>query len=321
MNCLIPDETRLRAFCTQLEQLRPLPHHGALLEEAGRLLPERRWTHVLSQGGWHRPGGLIAGDGSRLTADLEVWLTTELVNCGDDMAIFLERHADDDLLVTRHSGRLHYLVASYGPGPEQFVQLEVEELQETLERRLINLLEPPTDLEELLEPFSTETLEPHPVEQPRYRFRRLLDLATLIDRLNAPVGQQAPLLRFMSEWSVSGAAPGRHFSDHWIIACDEHQDRYRNPQWSAVPVSVQARKLRGFHWHPQAQGVMLGEELRAFDRVAGYLGAWYFHRVVGTLVPDDLPERLLADLEAGFGYLPDVYVPLLQGWKASPYGF
>lgn len=319
MNHCLSDEATLRRLAEELEQARPRPHHSTLLTAARQILPSCSFHHALSRGGWYRPGGVIQPDGTRLALELEPWLDAEMEACGGDLESFLERHMDAGLLATRQSGRTHYFVSPYGPGPADFMQLEVEELQEVLDRRLFDPEDPPADLEELKEPLLPETLEAQPVGHPRYRFRRLSDMRQVLARLPAPVGQQAPLARFVAEWARSSAAGRGHFSDHWIIAVREHQDRYRNNVLSATPVSLHARQLKTFPWNAEARGVALSDQIHAFDRAAGYPAAWYFHLVSGAITPHEIAHGAMLDLLEGYGYLPEADAALLEGWANAPY--
>lgn len=310
------DEINLAA---EIEKISPRPHHSMLLEMANQIRPGCTFRYALNRGGWYRLGGVITADGKLLADNLEAWAKKELADCGGDMDALIERHADSNLLVTRHSGRTHYFVAPYGPAPADFLQLEVEELQEVLDRNLLDADHPPEDLQELIDPAMPGLLDAQPVAAPRYRFRRLLDVRQMLARLPAPYGQNLPLTRFMIDWAHSSAATRGHFSDHWIIALREHQDRYRNPVLSASLVSRHARELKPFPWNNELSGIELAAQLQAFDRAAGYSAAWYFHLVAGTITPPKIAFAVARDMDNQFSYLPDSEVALLQSWVNSPY--
>lgn len=318
MNGYPIDDHALRQLIAELEAAPPRPHHSGVVEAASRGLPGELFRYVLSRGGWYRPGGVVRPDGVWVAANLEAWAEAELAGCDGDMEAFIEGHGDDGLLATRHSGRTHYFVAPYGPAPADFLQLEIEELQEVLDRRLFSG-EPPADLQELIEPLQPSALEAHPVAPPYYRFRRLTDMRYVAARLPAPLGQAHPLARFLGEWMSSQRRLKDHFCDHWLIALREHQDRYRNPVLSASPVSLHARALKPFHWNPQARGVDAAGQLQAFDRAAGYPGAWYFHMVAGGLAPRAIAGVLAGDLDQGFRYLREQDAGLLVDWMRAPY--
>lgn len=320
MNGCLPDEPTLQRLSSEIEAAPPRPHHSALLASLASLLPGCEFRFALTRGGWYRPGGIIRPDGERVTDDLERWAEAELEACDNDLAEYLERHAAEALLATRHSGRSHYFVGVYGTGAADFVQLEIEELQEVLDRRLVDPDHPPTDLAELTDPTEPLSLDAQPVGRPYYRFRRLADMRRILARQFNPGPAQPPLVRFMAEWEQSQAGARGHFADRWVIGIREHQDRYRNAVLSASPIARHARKLKTFHWHPEASGTVLADQLQAFDRVAGYPLAWYFHLVAGGLVPRTIAYAVKADLEQGFSYLPEIGTRLLDRWVVEPYG-
>lgn len=319
MTLHMPDETMLRRIAADIEAISPRPHHAALLETVSRLISGCAFRHALERGGWYRPGGIIAADGAPVADALEAWAQSGLDACGGDFDELVERHADSGLLVTRHTGRTHYFVAACGPAPVDFLQLEVEELQEVLDRELIDIDRPPLDMQELLEPVAPVLLDAQAVGAPHYRFRRLIDVRQIIARASVAEGRAAGLLRMIAEWTHSSAAARGHFSDHWIVGLREHQDRYRNPVLSVAPVSRHARKLKPFQWNAELSGVQMSAQLHAFDRAAGYSAAWYFHLVAGNFTPPGVAYAVARDIEAGFSYLPDTEVELVRSWVAAPY--
>jgi hypothetical protein len=311
MSIYTPDETMLRTLAKEIESIPPRPHHSALLEVANRIRSGCTFRYALDRGGWYRSGGVISADGKRIADSLETWAKAELDSCGE-MNELVERYVDSGLLVTRHTGRTHYFVATYGPAPADFLQLEVEELQEVLDRKLINADALPEDMQELLEPMSPGEVDAQAVGAPQYRFRRLIDMRQAIAKASLADGRDAALARLLSEWTHSSAAARGHFSDHWVVALREHQDRYRNPVLSASLVSRHARVLKPFHWNVELAGVEMSAQLQAFDRAAGYPSAWYFHLVAGTFTPPKIAYAVMHDLDAGFSYLPETEVALVK---------
>lgn len=312
------DDATLRSLAEKIEKLPPRPHHSALLEIANRIKSGCTFHYALNRGGWYRQGGVMQPDGTRIADNLEAWAKAELDTCAGDMHDFVERHAKRDLLVTRHTGRTHYFVAAYGPAPADFLQLEVEELQEVLDRKLLDAANPPDDLQELIEPIAPDVLEAQPVGAPRYRFRRLIDMRQTVAKVSF-AERNAGLPRLLADWSHSSATARGHFSDHWIVALREHQDRYRNQVVSASLISCHARELKPFQWNIELSGVEMSAQLQAFDRAAGYTSAWYFHLVAGTFTPPKVAYAVARDLDAGFSYLPDTEAALIRSWVAAPY--
>ncbi len=319
MNSCVPDEATVQRLIAEIEASTPRPHHASLLAVAARLIPDCPCRFALTRGGWYRSGGILRADGARVSDSLEDWVIRELAECDDDLAEFMDRHAESELIATRHTGRTHYFVASYGSEPAAFLQMEVEELQEVLDRRLWDAASPPADAQELIDPIKPAGVPAQPVGAPRYRFRRLTDMRNVVARLQSPVGSLPALTRFMREWANSRGGTAAHFSEHWIVALREHHDRYNNVVLTAVPVSRHARELKPFHWDSGAHGLDVAAQLRAFDRAAGYPGAWYFHLVAGSLTPREMASIISQDLDSGFGYLSDAETALLRGWLRDPY--
>jgi len=319
MNSCLPDESTVQRLIAEIEASTPRPHHASLLAVAERLIPDCPCRFALTRGGWYRSGGLIRADGERVADNLDDWLAQELADCGEDLGEFMDRHGDSELIATRHTGRTHYFVAPYGPAPAQFLQMEVEEMQEVLDRRLWDAASPPTEAQELSDPLKPANVPAQAVAAPYYHFRRLTDLRQVTARLHSPIGSVPGLVRFMQEWAGSRSGSAVHFSEHWIVALREHHDRYNNAVLTATPVSRHARELKPFHWDSTLRGLDSAKQLQAFDRAAGYPGAWYFHLVAGGLTPREMATSVMNDLESGFGYLSDAETVLLGGWLREPY--
>lgn len=313
------DDKALNSLAQEIEKLSPRPHHSALMDAANRYRKGCEFKLALSRGGWYRPGGVIDKAGSRIAENLEIWATEQLAECDDDMLEFAERYVASDLRVTRHTGRTHYFVAAYGRAPQEFLQLEVEEVQEVLDRMLIDPSDPPEEMQELLEPIKPKLLESEAVGSSRYLFRRLVDMRQSAAKLSFAHGRGDGLPRFLLEWAHSSAASRGNFCNHWIVALREHLDRYRNPVISASLISCHSRELKLFQWNEELSGVDMSEQLHAFDRTAGYTSAWYFHLVSSNITPARIAYAVMRDLEAGFNYLPDTEAALLRGWITAPY--
>ncbi len=311
------DDATLSSLAAQIEKIPPRPHHSALLEIANRIRPGCEFRYALNRGGWYRSGGVMTADGQRLADSVAGWVKSQ--DCADDIAELVERFADSGMLVTRYTGRTHYFVAAYGAAPADFLQLEVEELQEVLDRKLIDAQHPPEDIQELIEPVMPALLDGQPVGAPYYRFTRLLDVRKTVAGAGTGNSRSAGLKRMLLEWTHSSAALRGHFSDHWIVALREHLDRYRNSVTSVSLVSCHARELKPFQWNIDLSGVEMSAQLQAFDRAAGYPSAWYFHLVTGTITPPKIAYAIVHDLDQGYRYLPDSEIALVRDWVSSPY--
>ncbi|THF59358.1 hypothetical protein [Pseudothauera rhizosphaerae] len=291
--------------------IRPVPGHATLVD-ALRREGGPQFTPRLSRGGWFRPGRILDADGNSVAEDALGWLEQAWSEVGEDADALAERYPGYQL--TRDQGITHYLVSIRGTGPTDYLQLEVEELQEVNSHPL-DACEGADSVEALV--VRPEGLPPPaPLGRRRYSFRRLTDIATHLVLIGAQAGKPAPVMRFLDEWARSSAGQQRHFSDHWVLALSEHLDRYRQTRFSAVPVAAHAPSWQGTE---EARGTELAQQLHDFDRAAGYSFAWYFHMVSGRRVPRSLPPKVYADLQEDLAYLPQRDIALVKEWVEAPY--
>lgn len=306
---------RIEALCRQIP---PARGHGALLSAINGLWPGVDFRPALSRGGWYRIGGVVKADGSRVADDLNAWAEDAWSDCGEDGAALAEQYGGAGLQATRVDGRTHYFVSSYGPGAADFLQLEIEELQEVTDRPLICTDSPPAELQELVDPACHHRAEPQPVGAPRYALRRLTDIGGFSQRLQSQRALTAPIVRMLQEWDAASAGRTGRFCDFWVLALSENLDRYRQPRLGAKPVAAPPAGMPSFAAAGKS-GLELGAALHDFDRRAGYSFAWYFSMLAGLAVPKSIPAAAWRDWEAGLRYLPDRDAEVLQGWIVQPF--
>jgi hypothetical protein len=103
---------------------------GALVKALSNALPEWKFRHALSRGGWYRLGGILDNNGQRVSDSLESWVEAGIDQRDGDFAQFGDDFAGQKLYATRLVGQTHYLVASADDSSDGFLQLEIEDLQE-----------------------------------------------------------------------------------------------------------------------------------------------------------------------------------------------
>ena len=299
-----------------IAQVKPRPHHAPLIEYLEKTWPEVTIKHQLTRSGWYRPGGVLSFSGQELSKDLEAWLNQSLEKVED----FAQLLVDLEIMqprVTRYNGSTHFFTVRYGDHPLACWQLEIEELQEIMDRLLLNPDGPePEDIADLLEPLQPATLDGQALGAPHYRLGRLLHLRESVqEAVNAPL-----IERFLQEWQEG---PGRDqvLTNFWFFQRHETLSRYAVPQLRMQPHAIKARHLKTLPWNLQADVLEMASQLRAFDKAAGYNGAWYFCMVAGNLVPRDLASRLIEDWQEGFRYISDLQAARIRGWLHQPYFF
>jgi hypothetical protein len=311
-----PPATDIEAFTQTLRELcaglTPLPGHAPLLD-AVRRIDGTEYSLRVSRGGWFRPERIIDGSGVTVAANALSWLESAWAACDEDGAAFAEEYAGSGLILTLRQGVTHYLVAPTGAAAEDFLQIEIEALQEVASHPVGARA---VDAVEFLLDRPADAPAAQALGAPVYELRRVTDIHDYAGRLKAQTGKPAPVLRFLDEWRQASAGHQQHFSSHWVLALTGHIDRYRQLRISASPVSAHAPQWQGI---PGARGTALAGHLHDFDHAAGYAFAWYFHLVSGHRVPRAVLPEVFADLQDGLAYLPERDAALVHAWMRAPY--
>jgi hypothetical protein len=293
-----------------------------LAKAVTRLSSQLFFRDVLSRGGWYRLGGVIDKAGRRISDDLARWAEAELAARGDDLHVLVEDYAESGIRATRILGKTHYLVASTGSLPGDFLQIEIEELQEVVGHELFAGAVH-GNLEELMDPPRSETGEASVVRlgAPFYALRRITDLAEFLQRMAAQKPEAQTVHRFLSAWESCSAGLATPFSSHWVVAVREYLDRFHQPMLQATPVAAGRGLPTRFDSVYGARGLALYEALQRFDRQADYPMAWFFHMLTTKVVPHAVASAVIDDVQAGFSYLPERDVKVIKDWLHRPYGF
>jgi hypothetical protein len=293
--------------------------HGALLGGLRRLSPQQDFRWVLTRGGWYRLGGVVTEGGARIAENLDTWIQQLFRDCGDAMSVLVERVAKAGYLVTRWLGKTHYFVAPIGEGPADFLQLEVEELQEVIARALVDPAAPPVDLDALIDPVVPRSQSFEPLAAPHYVFRRLTDVSAFLAAMPRWPLQTPPVTRFISEWARSSAGCTGRFCDHWVLSLRSHRGVHGEAILTATPACTFGRTIPRLHIPALARGPDLARLVHQFDHQLGYPFAWYFCMVNSHHVPTSLGDSVYQDLQTGFDYLPERDQAVLADWIRYPY--
>lgn len=297
----------------------PGPGHRALLEGLRRLSPQHDFRWVVSRGGWYRLGGVITASGAPITDNLDAWMQQLFRACGEAMSVLVERVARTGYRVTRWLGKTHYFVAPTGDRPADFLQLEVEELQEFVAHALIDPAAPPASIDELIDPAMPGFPSGEPRAAPHYVFRRVTDVNAFLEGLPRRPWQTPSIKRFVEEWARSSAGRTRRFCEHWVLSLRSHRGVYGEPILTASPACTYGRTIPRLHIPALARGSDLARLIQQFDHQLGYPFAWYFCMVHSHHVPTSLGDSVYQDLQTGFDYLPERDQAVLAEWIRSPY--
>lgn len=289
---------------------------SGLIKALSNALPDWKFRHSLGRGGWYRLGGIIDTAGQRVSDSLETWVENALDERDGDIGQLVDDFSGQSLYATRLVGQTHYLVASAGEGSDDFLQLEIEDLQEMRAHQLF--ANDPTTIEDLVDPRAAAEA-PIPVGLPFYQFRRIQHMGHFLTRMLAQKPEPAGIHRMIEDWSKSSAGNASAFYNHWVIATREHLDRYHQAVFRAQPIATLAGDPPEFEADSGTSGVKLQEALNHFDREIGYPLAWYFHMLSTKAVPHWVAQTVVEDALAGFAYLPQRDVDVVRGWLHRPY--
>ena len=251
-----------------------------------------------------------------MTDDLVHWAYQEGEN---DFAGLLEYCQKAGLFATRIDGKLHYIVAPIGAQAQDFIQIEVEETQELLDRPLCgNRL--PLDIEDFIDPIARSMEQNRPLGAPRYKLKRLTVIADLLSSVQSYGMSPTAVLRFIQDWNRSSAAHHHCFCHHWVLELHSYTGRYDEQCYSITPHSSYLQPIPHLENATACHGPDLANQLRHFDRKLGYPMAWYFYLLKRDHVSSDLAQSVGNDhSRRGYAYLPESDQRLVQDWLAQPY--
>jgi len=295
---------------------------AGLAKELARVAPQLAFREVLVRGGWYRLGGVVGPGGARVADDIGRWVENELAAHDGNLHALADAYADAGLRATRLTGKTHYLVATTGSLAEDFLQVEIEELQEAVCHALF-VDEVPGSIEELIDPppEAATAYAATPIGAPFFALRDVTDVANFLQRMREQKPEPQPVHRFFEAWQASSASNASQLSNHWVLALREHLDRHLQPILQATPVAAVNGLPPRFDGAFGAQGLALNDALQRFDRLAGYPMAWFFHMLTTKTVPHAVAAAVIEDVVAGFGYLPERDVKVLKNWLHRPFGF
>ncbi|MEJ2693103.1 MAG: hypothetical protein P8166_08620 [Candidatus Thiodiazotropha sp.] len=301
----------------QLSELAGCEGTEALSEKINSLMPGLRFTHVVTRGNWYRLGGVVDAAHRPVSGNIAQW--AEQVSAGDVERLLAE-YADSGYFATRLAGKTHYFSAPSGEAPEAFIQLEIEELREVLDRPLIEKDWYPESIEEFLDPLDYPRLAPEPVAETYFQFRRITPVERLLREAPKENRSLSNLKRFFKDWSTSSANEFGPFCDHWALALREYIDRDGECRLSAKPFSTFRGNFDSLSGAAALHGVELANLIHGYDRQIGYPFAWYFNMLGSKSENYTVAEAVLRDQMGAYDYIPAKDLKVLRAWEERPYG-
>lgn len=308
---MILDEKTLHKACTDTIVRKD---HEALLQSIAHVFSDKDVSLASTKDEWYRVGGLVDESGKQISENLRDWVESQEV---DDILGLYESFGTDPLYVTRIIGKTLYLVVPTGEDPLSYIQLEVDEVQEVMDRPLFDEENIADDFEELIDPIDYKRVEPRQIAVPRYVFRNarnMFDLKVTINRTST-------FKRFYEEWKASSAQGAGHFSNYWVLNFSKHKGAFGEVSTEITPKSRQLDLAPEINLDEIEPGQSLGRAIHDFDREVGYPMAWYFFMLTSKKNFHKLAEMVHDDLMGEYAYLPAKDLKILKGWIADPYCF
>ena len=314
MDDLVSEPERLAQLCAAADASAGIEAFQAGLAS---MMPELDFNWVLTRGSWHRLGGVVDAQYQPVTDSIAHWAERE---SGGDVEELIARYMGRGYFATQLAGKTHFFTAACGDKAEDFIQLEIEELQQVLDRPLVERDWFPDSLEEFLDPLDYPRLAPEPVGKPYYQFRRMTPIAQMLHE--APRENQSlyNLRRFFQDWESSSAGEGGPFCSHWILALREYMDSDGECRRIARPVSTFPDQLPNLPPGETLHGSRLANAIHHYDRHLGCPFAWYFIMLSSKAANYSLAEAVLRDQMGAYDYLPVRDLKVLRQWEERPYG-
>jgi hypothetical protein len=271
---------------------------------------------IMTRGGWHRLGGVVDGNYNLIAPNLRRW--TEEVG-GNDLDEIFYNFRDSGYFVTHLAGKSHYFTLPTGDKPDQFIQIEVEQLQEVIERPLIDQEWYPESLEEFFDPLDYPRLEPEPVTPPYYQFRRMIEMDKLLHSPADSNRNMSDLSRFFNDWQLSSAGEADAFCHQWVLLLNEYQDSYGETRLKAKPMAKLHGAIPELLDGRLLTGAPLANAIHGYDRQVGYPFAWFFNMLSSKSSNYTVAEAVLRDQMGAYDYLPPRDLKVLRQWEERPY--
>ncbi len=300
------------------KNLIPGQDDSLLLTKIQAMLPDRPLRLARTGDEWYRIGGVVDGEGRRISNDLIEWVDRTFLECGQNFQTLIDFAREQNLIATRQIGRTLYFVIETGAKAEDFILLEIDKTQEVSDRLLINEDCLPESQEDIIDPLTPANIESFNFGHSRYQYRRKTDIKLFMETLNRHHSEEHPVQRFMDDWNRSSAA--KHiFCKDWLVRPYQHTGRYGEQIINAEIINIQSQRLPHLEDLVGKHGNSLNLLLSRFDRHAGYLFAWFFYMLKGKLVSPHNGEAVFRDISGDFAYLPERDEAVLRDWIASPY--
>ncbi|MBZ0216916.1 MAG: hypothetical protein K8F25_10215 [Fimbriimonadaceae bacterium] len=297
----------------------PSDSPAQLLAKINQTDRAHRFRHVFTETGWYRVGGIVTSEGQRLADKLEDWIDA---NYDGDMIDFVARYGDAGYRVTRLDGKTHYLAASDGSGILDFVQVEIEEIQEVLDHNLIDQDKIPDTVEGIIDPMEPHELPREFVSPPHYICKKITRFSEFAEKLTSEFSGDPDFRRFLDEWERSSAGKAIPFWDCWSVKVLPILRGVGEHKYKVKLFSPFADQIHTFDMSGRGGGGHILSMLDAVDKMSGFPMAWYFLLITKKYMSHGLVTSIRQEL----GWKKQHYISfsendreIFENWIENPY--
>ncbi|GAB6054577.1 hypothetical protein JCM17960_33970 [Magnetospira thiophila] len=309
-------EEQLIEICAVTE---PEPEPVQLLARINQAMPELQAHYMLTEDDWYRVGGVVDQQGKRVADDLMAWVEKE---SGGNLDQLLERHHASGYQATAIIGRTHYFGVPLGRKPLDFYQIEIEEVEEVIERPLFQDDYLPDSLEEVIDPLDAPHFNPKPYGPPRYQLGRLVIMLERIWDLTNDYSGDPRFRRFIEEWNMSSTARDSCFCNHWMIKERPYLSENGDHVTEVKILSPLAPLVYGLRGSQVAPGPELQATIQEINSRARSPMAWYYLMLTQNFLPYGTVSAIhdsLAEGKTDYGAVTQRDLRILENWLDDPY--
>jgi len=290
-----------------------------LVQAINKALPGFDFHLTFTEKDWYRVGGIVTGDGERISHTLEEWV--EEKSDGNAMDLVAE-YGDEGYCATSLSGKTHFLSAPIGDGPLDFIQIEVEEVQETIDRELFDPDNIPDTLEDIIDPLDFVELDHRPLSDPKYVFKNAYNFSEEGPELTSEFGGDRRFKRFMEDWQASTASNDTPFYQHWAITAQSFLRDVGEHRKEVKLFSPHADSIHAYDMSGMSKSGPIVQMLDSLDKQAGFPMAWFFLMLTKKFMSYPMVKSIREEISwsrSDFAFFNEEDRAILERWIDDPY--
>lgn len=316
MTAISLDMEQLSRICAATE---PAANPQILLQGVNDASANHDFGLTYTEEGWYRIGGVVTSEGQRVANNLEDWIEAE---SGGDIIDLVARYGDKGYCTTALAGKTHYLTATTGQNPLDFIQLEVEEIQEVMDHELFNPDRIPDTIEDIVDPLEINEVEPTPVSAAKYEFKQATHFTDMAEELTSDFTGDPAFRRFISDWNDSSAGSAIAFHQCWAVNVLPILKNVGEHKFEIKLLSPHADVIHAYDMSGMGSWGTIIKMLESLDNEAGFPMAWYFLMLTKKFMSYSMVKSIREEMswsKTDYSFLAENDRLVLENWLDEPY--